>query len=289
MQGEASASSYSLLQHCLTATDLRGNNMSQAHILSDTTVQGVATVTLNRPEKHNAFDDEMIAQLRSTFDALATDDDVRIVILASNGKSFSAGADLDWMKRMAGYNYQDNLEDARALALMLASLRNLPQPTIARVQGAAFGGGVGLVSCCDMAVASETASFCLSEVKIGLTPATISPYVIRAIGERWARRYFTTAERFDAAQARHIGLVQEVTTADQLDERLTATVSGLLHNGPSALRAAKSLVTDFASREISPELIEESCKRIASIRVSAEGQEGLGAFLDKRAPNWIRK
>ncbi|MFT4614884.1 MAG: methylglutaconyl-CoA hydratase [Bacteroidia bacterium] len=261
--------------------------MTQATVMTDITSRGVAKVTLNRPDKHNAFDDVMIGHLSTAFDTLAQNNDVRVVILASSGENFSAGADLAWMKRMAQYDYEANLSDARALAQMLASLRNIPQPTIARVQGAAFGGAVGLVSCCDIALASANASFCLSEVKIGLTPATISPYVIRAIGERWARRYFTTAERFDATQAERIGLVQEVTEVDELDNRLTALVGSLLQNGPAALRAAKALITDFSGREISSSLIEDSCDRIARIRVSAEGQEGLAAFLDKREPNWI--
>jgi methylglutaconyl-CoA hydratase len=193
--------------------------------------RGIATVTLNRPEKHNAFDDAVIAELREVFDSMATRDDVRLVVLASEGKNFSAGADLGWMKRMAEYDYDHNHRDAQALAGMLQALYSLPQPTIARVQGAAFGGAVGLVSCCDMAVASESASFCLSEVKIGLIPATISPYVIRAMGERAARRYFTTAERFGANEAQRIGLVSEVVAAEELDEGLEKLLSTLLQNG----------------------------------------------------------
>jgi methylglutaconyl-CoA hydratase len=188
---------------------------------------------------------------------------------------------------MAEYDYDDNHRDAQALAGMLQALATLPQPTIARVQGAAYGGAVGLVSCCDMAVASEAASFCLSEVKIGLIPATISPYVIRAMGERAARRYFTTAERFGAAEAQRIGLVSEVAPADTLDESVEGLVTILLQNGPLAVRASKALVVDFAGREISPELIEDSCGRIARIRVSEEGQEGLAAFLNKRKPAWL--
>ncbi len=249
--------------------------------------RGVATVTLNRPEKHNAFDDAVIAALRSAFDDLAARDEVRVVVLASEGKSFSAGADLGWMKRMAEYDYADNHRDAQALAGMLDALASLPQPTIARVQGAAYGGAVGLVSCCDMAVASEAASFCLSEVKIGLIPATISPYVIRAMGERAARRYFTTAERFGAPEAQGVGLVSEVTTAEGLDASVEELVATLLQNGPAAVRASKALVVDFAGRDISPELIEDSCGRIARIRVSPEGQEGLAAFLNKRQPDWL--
>jgi methylglutaconyl-CoA hydratase len=263
--------------------------------MSDKTVniyidtRGVATVTLNRPEKHNAFDDIIIAELREAFDALAQRDDVKVVILASSGKSFSAGADLGWMKRMAEYDFGHNLKDAELLAGMLKALHELPQPTIARVQGAAFGGAVGLVSCCDMAVGSERASFSLSEVKIGLIPATIAPYVIKAIGERASRRYFTTAERFSAKEAHRIGLLSEVVPDDQLDEAIDALLDALLANGPDAVRAAKDLIASVAGRDISAELVEDTCVRIAHIRVSEEGQEGLGAFLNKRSPNWISR
>lgn len=260
--------------------------MSDNTVRCDIDHRGVATVTMNRPEKHNAFDDAVIAELRQAFDELAIRQDVRVVVLASAGKNFSAGADLGWMKRMAEYDYDDNLADARLLAGMLRSLHDLPQPTIARVQGAAFGGAVGLVSCCDMAVATERASFALSEVKIGLVPATISPYVIKAIGERAARRYFTTAERFGADVAQRIGLVSEVVPEEALDDSLEQLVSSLLQNGPSAVRQAKQLVHDVAGREISPELVEGTCELIARIRISEEGQEGLGAFLGKRPPSW---
>ena len=261
--------------------------MSDATVSIETDQRGVARVTLDRPDKHNAFDDAVIAELRQAFDELALRDEVRVVVLASNGRNFSAGADLGWMKRMAGYDYQHNLQDARLLAGMLQALHDLPQPTIARVQGAAFGGAVGLVSCCDMAVASQRASFCLSEVKIGLIPATISPYVIKAMGERACRRYFTTAERFSAGEAHRMGLVSEVAAEEQLDETLEQMVGSLLQNGPRAVRAAKELVSAMAGREISAALIEDSCERIARIRVSEEGQEGLGAFLQKRQANWL--
>ncbi|MFV0277571.1 MAG: enoyl-CoA hydratase/isomerase family protein [Parahaliea sp.] len=252
-------------------------------------IRGVAQVTLNRPEKHNAFDDAIIAELKGAFDELSGHDDVRVVVLASQGKSFSAGADLAWMKRMAGYDYQHNLRDAQALADMLKALYDLPQPTIARVQGAAFGGAVGLVSCCDMAVGSEGASFALSEVKIGLVPATISPYVIRAIGERAARRYFTTGERFGAQQALRLGLLCEVVPDSELDGATQTLVEAILDNGPAAVRAAKDLVNAVAGRELTAALSGDTCARIASIRVSPEGQEGLGAFLDKRRPGWLGK
>jgi methylglutaconyl-CoA hydratase len=260
--------------------------MSTKTVITAIDFRGVATVTLNRPDKHNAFDDIIIAELREAFDALAQRDEVRAVILASNGKSFSAGADLGWMKRMAEYDFGHNLKDAELLAGMLKSLHDLPQPTIARVQGAAFGGAVGLVSCCDMAVGSERANFSLSEVKIGLVPATISPYVIKAIGERASRRYFTTAERFGAGEALRIGLLSEVVTEEKLDETVESLLGAILSNGPHAVRAAKDLVASVASQEIDSALIEDTCVRIAHIRVSEEGQEGLGAFLGKRSPNW---
>ncbi|TXS96665.1 enoyl-CoA hydratase/isomerase family protein [Parahaliea maris] len=260
--------------------------MDQQTVCTTVSDKGVATVTLNRPEKHNAFDDAIIAELRVTFDELAERDDVRVVVLASEGKNFSAGADLAWMKRMAGYDYGHNMKDAEALAGMLKALFELPQPTIARVQGAAFGGAVGLVSCCDMAVGSESASFALSEVKIGLVPATISPYVIRAIGERAARRYFVTGERFAAEQALRLGLLSEVVPETELDGALAQLVDAVLGNGPEAVRAAKDLINSVAGQDITNDLIEDTCARIAHIRVSHQGQEGLSAFLNKRSPSW---
>ena len=263
--------------------------MSESTVVVAIDSRGVARVSLNRPEKHNAFDDTVIAALREAFDSLASRADVRVVVLASEGKNFSAGADLGWMKRMAEYDYDHNHKDAQLLAGMLKALHDLPQPTIARVQGAAFGGAVGLVSCCDMAVASEGASFCLSEVKIGLIPATISPYVIKAMGERAARRYFTTAERFRAAEGLRLGLVSEVAAEDALDATVDKLVDALLQNGPHAVRAAKKLVVDVAGRDITAALIEDTCGRIAQIRVAQEGQEGLGAFLNKRQPNWLQQ
>ncbi len=262
--------------------------MTENTVTTAISEQGVAKVTLNRPDKHNAFDDTIIADLRQTFDDLANREEVRVVVLASTGKNFSAGADLAWMQRMAGYDYGHNMKDAEGLAGMLRALFELPQPTIARVQGAAFGGAVGLVSCCDMAVAAEGASFALSEVKIGLVPATISPYVIRAIGERAARRYFVTGERFKADEALRIGLLSEVVAEELLDERIDKLVTAILGNGPEAVRAAKDLITSVAGQPLSDDLIEDTCARIAHIRVSEEGQEGLAAFLDKRAPAWTK-
>ena len=257
-------------------------------VITDIDDLGVARVRLNNPDKHNAFDDEIIVDLTEAFIAIADNSNVRVMVLGSEGKSFSAGADLEWMKRMASYSYEENLRDASALALMLKTLNEIPQPTIARVQGAAFGGAVGLVSCCDMAVAASAASFSLSEVKIGLVPATISPYVIAAIGQRAVRRYFVTAERFDAHRAMEIGLVNEVVDAEQLDQEIDRLIDALLANGPEAIIAAKRLVFDIAGKPIDQQLIDSTCETIAAIRVSEQGQEGLQAFLEKRKPHWLK-
>ena len=257
-------------------------------VITDIDDLGVAQVRLNNPDKHNAFDDQIIDELTEAFVAIADNSNVRVMVLGSEGKSFSAGADLEWMKRMASYSYEENLRDASALALMLKTLNEIPQPTIARVQGAAFGGAVGLVSCCDMAVAASAASFSLSEVKIGLVPATISPYVIAAIGQRAVRRYFVTAERFDAHRAMEIGLVNEVVDAEQLDQEIDRLIDALLANGPEAIIAAKRLVFDIAGKPIDQQLIDSTCETIAAIRVSEQGQEGLQAFLEKRKPHWLK-
>ncbi len=257
-----------------------------AKVLCDIDRYGVATVTLNNPDKHNAFDDGVIAELSKIFIVLAERSDVKVMILASTGKSFSAGADLGWMKRMANYSYEENLTDANALACMLKALNFMPQTTIAKVQGAAFGGAVGLASCCDIVIASEKASFCLSEVKLGLIPATISPYVVNAIGQKASRRYFQTAERFFADKAQQLGLVDEVVAPDALEQKVDDMVSTLLANSPAAVRQAKQLALDVAYQDIDNELINITSERIASIRVSDEGQEGLTAFFEKRKPSW---
>ena len=257
-------------------------------VITDIDDCGVARVRLNNPDKHNAFDDQIIGELTEAFVAIADNSNVRVMVLGSEGKSFSAGADLEWMKRMASYSYEENLRDASALALMLKTLNEIPQPTIARVQGAAFGGAVGLISCCDMAVAASAASFSLSEVKIGLVPATISPYVIAAIGQRAARRYFVTAERFDAHRALQLGLVNEVVDAEQLDQEIDRLINTLLANGPEAVTGAKQLVFDVAGKPIDQQLIDATCETIAAIRVSEQGQEGLQAFLERRKPQWIK-
>lgn len=250
--------------------------------------RGVVTITLNRPEIHNAFDDTVIAALTNAFTHAANDPAVRVVVLAANGKSFCAGGDLNWMRRMAGYNYDENLRDSNALADMLRTLNFLPKPTIARVQGAAYGGGVGLVACCDIAVASSNSAFCLSEVKVGLIPATIGPYVVQAIGQRAARRYFTTAELISANTAHVLGLVSELVEPKELEAHVANIVTNLLRNGPNAIAEAKRLVLDIAGREIDAAMIADTSERIAQTRGSDEGREGLSAFLEKRKPNWIQ-
>jgi len=262
--------------------------MADETVLMDIDERGVATLTLNRPEIHNAFDDLVISRFIELLDEIENNDGIRVVVLRSTGKSFSAGADLNWMRRMAANTYEENLEDASRLALLMKKLNFLPRPTIALVQGAAFGGAVGLVACCDIAIASERAKFSFSEVKIGITPATISPYVVAAIGERAARRYFQTAERFDSAEAFRLGLVQRVVPHDELDGAHIDLIDAILTNSPAAVKAAKDLVFRVSRGKIDVEMIEDTSRRIAKIRVSDEGQEGLKSFLEKRKPNWIK-
>lgn len=248
---------------------------------------GRADVVLNRPDIHNAFDDLLIAELTAALQELDGDARVRAVVLQGAGKSFSAGGDLNWMRKFAAYSFQENETDALALAELMRTLDEMKKPTIARVQGAAYGGGVGLVSCCDIAVATPVAAFCLSEVKLGIIPAVISPYVIAAIGERQARRYFLSAERFDAAEAFRMGLVHELAENEaQMDEMIAKIVAALMANGPEAIAAAKELIRAVARRPNSPEVRGDTAKRIAERRVSKEGQEGLSAFLEKRKPSW---
>ena len=250
---------------------------------------GVATLCMNRPEVHNAFDDVLIAALTAELRRLEQLPEARVIVLAANGKSFSAGADLNWMRRMATYSREENLRDAMALADLMRTLDDVKKPTIARVQGAAFGGGVGLVACCDIAIASTEAAFSLSEVRLGLIPSVISPYVIAAIGEREARRYFLTAERFDAVEARRIGLVQDVVGSGALDEAVATIAGHLLKGGPRALAAAKKLIADVSRRCMDDALSAETARRIAAIRVESEGKEGLAAFFEKRPPAWTKK
>jgi methylglutaconyl-CoA hydratase len=245
---------------------------------------GVARVTLNRPEVRNAFDDALIKLLHEAFVSLAKDQSVRAVVLAGNGPSFCAGADLNWMKRMAGYDYAGNLRDAQGLADMLAALDRMPKPTIARVHGPAFAGGTGLVAACDIAVGTKEAKFCFSEAKLGLSPATISPHVLRAIGERAARRYFLTAEVFDAEEAFRIGMLSILT--DRLDETIDGLLQHLLAGGPEAMKKIKDLVRAVSSRPLDDALVADTAKRIAEIRVSPEGREGIASFLEKRKPSW---
>ena len=247
---------------------------------------GVATIRMNRPDVHNAFDDALIAALTAELRRLDQLPEARVIVLAANGKSFSAGADLNWMRRMATYSKEENLRDAMALAGLMRTLDGVTKPTVARVQGAAFGGGVGLVACCDIAIASTQAAFSLSEVRLGLIPSVISPYVIAAIGEREARRYFLTAERFDAAEAMRIGLVHDVVDSGALDEAVASMAGHLLKGGPQALAAAKKLIADVSRRPMDDALLAETARRIAAIRVESEGQEGLAAFFEKRKPNW---
>jgi methylglutaconyl-CoA hydratase len=250
---------------------------------------GIARVTLDRPELRNAFDDALIKQLHDAFVALGKDDEVRVVVLAGNGPAFCAGADLNWMKRMAKYGYAENLADAEALALMLATLDRLPKPTIARVHGPVFAGGTGLVAACDIAVGTREAKFCLSEAKLGLSPATISPYVIRAMGEHNARRYFLTAEVFDAEEAFRIGMLSLLVSSSELDETIEKLVGHLLAGGPQAHAKIKDLIRAVAGRPVSDALAADTAKRIAEIRVSPEGREGIASFLEKRKAAWCSK
>ncbi|BAI73758.1 enoyl-CoA hydratase (plasmid) [Azospirillum sp. B510] len=263
---------------------MRGASMSD--ILIDIADTGVATVTMNRGDVHNAFNEQVIADLTSAFRRLGEDPAVRVVLLRGVGKSFSAGADLSWMKRMAGYSHAENLADALGLATMLRTLDECPKPTVAVVQGPAFGGGVGLVSACDIAIGVETATFALSEVRLGIIPAAISPYVIAAIGERACRRYFLTGERFGAAEAHRIGLLHELTNAGGLEEAVARTVRTLMDSAPTAVTAAKELIRAVARRPLTEEVMRDTAERIARQRASAEGKEGVGAFLDKRTPSW---
>ncbi|WP_440997763.1 enoyl-CoA hydratase/isomerase family protein [Arhodomonas sp. SL1] len=247
---------------------------------------GIARVTMNRPRVHNAFDDALIAALTRALEDIGHDDSVRAVILAGAGRSFSAGADLGWMRRMADYDWQENYQDSRALGRLMHTLNGLPQPTVARVNGAAMGGGVGLVACCDIAIASEAAVFALTEVRLGLIPAVISPYVVSAIGERQARRYFVSGERFDAGTARRLGLIHEVVPAEALDDAVGAMIATLQGNGPLAMREAKRLALDMSRGPLDERMVEDTAERIADQRASDEGKAGVSAFLEKRPPRW---
>jgi methylglutaconyl-CoA hydratase len=258
-----------------------------APIRVDRAARGVVTLTLDRPERRNAFDNRLIAALARTLATLAADPGVRALVLTGAGTAFSAGADLDWMRRAADYGKAENLADARALEAMLASLDAFPRPTVARVNGAAIGGGVGLVAACDIAVAAEGAVFAMSEVRLGLLPAVVAPFVGRAVGERACRRLFLTAERFDAAEARRLGLVHEVVAEAALDRAVAAVLGQLLEGGPEAQAATKALLR--ALRGTTGDAVaERTTQAIAWARASAEGREGVRAFLEKRRPAWRR-
>jgi methylglutaconyl-CoA hydratase len=246
----------------------------------------VAEVWLNRPDVRNAFNDEVIAELTQTFQQLAAQPELRVVLLSGRGKAFCAGADLNWMRAMADYSWEQNRADAQRLADMLWTLDQCPVPVVGRVQGDCYAGGMGLASICDVLVASSNVTFCLSEARLGLLPATISPYVIRAMGAQAARRYFTTAERLSAAQAHAMGLVHELCEPEALDAKVAEIVATLVANGPAAVKACKQLVRDVAGQDITEALRAETARRIADIRASDEGKEGLQSFLGKRSPNW---
>lgn len=248
---------------------------------------GVATLWMNRPDVHNAFNEQLIAELTVACRELDADDSVRVMVLAGRGKSFSAGADLNWMRRAADASVEENLHDARKLAGMLRTLAEMQKPTIARVHGAALGGGMGLASACDTCIAGEGAVFATSEVKFGIIPSAISPYVIRAIGARQAHRYFQTAERISATRAADLGLAHEAVPADQLDATVQGVVTALLQGGPRSQAAAKDLIRAVADRPVSDEVVEDTARRIATLRATPEAKEGLAAFLDKRPAAWV--
>lgn len=254
---------------------------------SEINARGILTITMNRPEVHNAFDSDQIVRMIAALEAAESKPEVRVVIIASEGKSFSAGGDINYMKAMGNNSYQENLEDAAQLAKLMKTLNFLAKPTIARVQGAAMGGGVGLVSCCDFAIGTEKTKMALSEVKLGMAPATIAPYVVRTIGERAARRLFISAETIDAKRALEMGFLSELTSTEQLDTAVDKLANSLLNNAPHGMQLAKQAAHRVASGVIDEETISYTTKLIADIRDSDEGREGLSAFLEKRSPNWI--
>ena len=258
--------------------------MNSLHVVVE---QTVATITLNRPDVRNAFNAELIGGITEAFIDLGQRSYIRCIVLAANGPAFCAGADLNWMRSMADYTYEQNLTDAGLLAAMMRTVYECPKPTIAKIQGDVYAGGTGLVAACDMAVAVDTANFCLSEVKLGLVPSTISPYVIRAMGARAAHRYFLTAERFSATEAKRIGFVHEVVAVDALDAKVAELSNALVNAGPEAVKLCKKLVQDVSGHDITPDLVTMTIASIADVRVSPEGREGLQSFLQKRKPNWL--
>ncbi len=249
--------------------------------------EGVALIGLARPDVHNAFDEILVAELTAAVREAGDDPAVRAVLLHGAGASFCAGADLGWMRRMSGYGRSENLADAHALAAMLSALATCPKPTVARVHGPAYGGGVGLVACCDVAIGANDATFALSEAKLGLIPATIGPYVVAAIGARQARRYFLTGERFDAAEAYRLGLLHDIVLPGELDARVNEVLGALLVAGPGAQREAKALIRAVADRPVDEDVIADTAERIATVRASDEAREGIAAFLGKRSPAWV--
>ncbi|MYM75234.1 enoyl-CoA hydratase/isomerase family protein [Duganella sp. FT134W] len=255
--------------------------------LTITREERVATVTLNRPDVRNAFNETTIAEIKQAFSELGEDDALRAIVLAANGPAFCAGADLNWMKKMAGYTHAENHADALQLAEMLRTIYLCPKPVVAKVQGDCYAGGMGLVAACDIIVAVEEANFCLSEVKLGLIPATISPYVIKAMGENASRRYFLTAERFGAREALRIGFAHEVVSTETLDAKVTEIVKALVNNSPNAVQQAKVLVRDVAGQPVNDALLADTAERIAQIRASDQGREGVASFLEKRKPAWL--
>jgi methylglutaconyl-CoA hydratase len=257
-------------------------------LVIDIDARGVARVALNRPEVHNAFDDALIAELSATLDRLASDAAVRVLVLTGAGQNFSAGADLNWMRRMGGFSDAENIADAMGLATMLRRLNDFPKPTVARINGSAFAGGVGLISCCDIAIASSEAVFAVSEVRFGLVPGTIGPYLVAAIGPRVARRLFQTAERISADEARRIGLVHESVPSAALDAEIEKIVAMLLEGGAQAQAVSKRLAVELANRDVDDEVMRRTAHASAEARASAEGREGVTAFLEKRKPNWRR-
>jgi len=262
--------------------------MTMTYQTLDISIAGtLATVTLNRPDVRNAFNELTISELTLAFDELGRNELVRAIVLAANGVAFCAGADLNWMKKMAGYTHAENHADALQLAEMLRTIYLCPKPVVAKVQGDCYAGGMGLVAACDIIVAADEANFCLSEVKLGLIPATISPYVIKAMGENAARRYFLTAERFSAREAQRIGYAHEVVQADALDAKVAEIVKALTNNSPYAVQQAKVLVRDVAGQTVNDALLADTAERIAHIRASEQGREGVQSFLEKRKPNWL--
>jgi methylglutaconyl-CoA hydratase len=263
-----------------------GDAMADTDLSQELNSDGVLYLTMNRPEVHNAFDDHQALRLINALEAAAENPAVKVVVLGGNGKSFSAGGDINYMRRMGSNTYDENIADGGQLAKLMKTLNFLPKPTIARVQGAAMGGGVGLVCCCDIVIGTPKARLALSEVRLGMLPATISPYVVRTIGEKNARRLFMSGEMVDADWALRIGFLSEIVSEEQLDDRIGEIAATLLKNAPQGISKAKQLVFDVAEGDVTDEMIEQTIKCIADVRDSDEGREGLSAFLEKRAPNW---